>query len=167
MGLLHALANVSKNISTLELSLPILNVPVRRDVRAGEPSCQIHRGMQRYESVFKIGTASPQTPNLKDKTPVERANLLETTPLFADIHAEAASSGQTSVPTDLDTDLHFTCFVKAPEAGARATETPANKMRLIELDGGRIGPIDRGECKDLLAVSYISVEVETTLKLKK
>ncbi|KAN0078299.1 hypothetical protein V8E55_010356 [Tylopilus felleus] len=84
----------------------------------------------------------------KGKTPEERAKLLETTPLFERIHESAASSGQTAVPDDLDTDLHFTCFVRAPvtEPGSGATQ----RWRLIELDGGRIGPIDRGECVDLL-----------------
>lgn len=86
-------------------------------------------------------------------TPEERAKLLETTPLFEKIHESAASSGQSTVrPQDLDTNLHFTCFIKAPPTG------PANdskRWRLIELDGGRIGPIDRGECSDLLkACSY-------------
>jgi len=87
------------------------------------------------------------------KTPEERAKLLETTPLFEKIHESVASSGQSAVPQDLNTDLHFTCFVKAP-----ATEPdngPTQRWRLIELDGGRIGPIDRGECNDLLkARSY-------------
>ncbi|KAF8130583.1 hypothetical protein EV363DRAFT_1399090 [Boletus edulis] len=84
----------------------------------------------------------------KGKTPEERAKLLETTPLFEKIHESAASSGQTAVPQDLDTDLHFTCFVKAP--ATKPTSDAAQRWRLIELDGGRIGPIDRGECDDLL-----------------
>ncbi|KAI0331473.1 cysteine proteinase [Cubamyces sp. BRFM 1775] len=88
----------------------------------------------------------------KDKTPEERAKILETTPLFADIHADAASGGQTAVPTDLDTDLHFTCFVQAPAPPARDNGTPVTQegMRLIELDGRRVGPIDRGQCNDFL-----------------
>lgn len=75
----------------------------------------------------------------------------------------------------LDTELHFTCFVEAPEAvfrqiarerdgGAEGEEKIEKEraevargtgtgMRLIELDGRREGPIDRGECKDLLKVS--------------
>ena len=28
-------------------------------------------------------------------------------------------------------------------------------MRLIELDGRRAGPVDHGECEDLLTVSHI------------
>ncbi|KAF8639325.1 hypothetical protein AX17_001573 [Amanita inopinata Kibby_2008] len=113
----------------------------------------------------------------KDKTPLERAKTLETTPLFANIHAELAAEGQTPVPTNLNTDLHFTCFVAAPSEASREEETivvgltggdegekvdgalvgkeagRADKetaMRLIELDGERAGPIDRGECHDLL-----------------
>ncbi|KAI0295359.1 peptidase C12 ubiquitin carboxyl-terminal hydrolase 1 [Multifurca ochricompacta] len=86
----------------------------------------------------------------QDKTPLERAKFLESTELFADIHAAAAAGGQTSVPTDLDTDLHFTCFVQAPEASAREAEIATTRRRLIELDGGRAGPVDRGESTDLL-----------------
>lgn len=82
------------------------------------------------------------------KTPEERAKLLETTPLFGKIHESAASSGQTAVPQDLDTELHFTCFVKAP--ATEPASYPTQRWRLIELDGGRVGPIDRGECDDLL-----------------
>jgi len=91
----------------------------------------------------------------KDKTPKERAKLLETTPLFANIHAHAAVAGQSGVPDNLDTDLHFTCFVQAPNVGARETETSEkNTMRLIELDGARAGPVDRGESTDLLIVCH-------------
>ncbi|KAF8885143.1 ubiquitin carboxyl-terminal hydrolase [Infundibulicybe gibba] len=107
-----------------------------------------------------------------DKSPEERARLLESTSLFANIHLESASTGQTSVPTDLNTDLHFACFVEAPDADFReraqrvsqagaeeeAEAEEAKKkadekdtgMRLIELDGTRGGPIDRGPCKNLL-----------------
>ncbi|EIN06023.1 peptidase C12 ubiquitin carboxyl-terminal hydrolase 1 [Punctularia strigosozonata HHB-11173 SS5] len=90
-----------------------------------------------------------------DKTPDERAKLLETTPLFANIHAEAAATGQTAVPSNLDTDLHFICFVQAPAKAARELQHPEGSkeggMRLIELDGHRKGPLDRGPCSDLLA----------------
>ena len=77
-----------------------------------------------------------------DKTPEERAKILETTQVFTDIHADAATSGQTAVPTDLDTNLHFTCFVQAPSIAG---------TRLIELDGRRSGPVDRGASTELLA----------------
>ncbi|THH13040.1 hypothetical protein EW146_g7134 [Bondarzewia mesenterica] len=73
------------------------------------------------------------------------------TPLFADAHREFASTGQTAVPdSDADVDLHFTCFVQAPSASARENETEPMEMRLIELDGRRNGPIDRGVCTDFL-----------------
>ncbi|KAI1796590.1 cysteine proteinase [Ganoderma leucocontextum] len=83
----------------------------------------------------------------KDKTPLERAKILETTSLFANIHADAASGGQTAVPANLDTDLHFTCFVRAPSA---ETNTPVGPTHLVELDGRRAGPIDRGVSENFL-----------------
>jgi ubiquitin carboxyl-terminal hydrolase L3 len=106
----------------------------------------------------------------KDKTPVERAKALATTSLFANIHAESASSTLNQTTPIMDTELHFTCFVEAPEADFRRiarnrdgedaeerekeTEEVARGsgtgMRVIELDGRREGPIDHGECKDLL-----------------
>ena len=89
---------------------------------------------------------------LSDKTPLERAKFLESTDLFANIHAAAAAGSQTAVPTDLDTDLHFTCFVQAPEASAREAEIATGERRLIELDGRRAGPVDRGKSTDLLKV---------------
>ena len=88
-----------------------------------------------------------------EKTPQERAKLLETTPLFASIHAEAAAGGQTSAPAaNAKVDLHFTCFVQAPSPPSReeGIEAPDDAFRLIELDGRRNGPVDRGECNDLL-----------------
>jgi len=103
---------------------------------------------------------------------LERAKLLETTPLFTQIHAEMAKEGQTPVrPEDLQTDLHFVCFVEAPDADFRdraaqsagaslegeAVEDNTSGKRLIELDGTRDGPVDRGECKDLLKVRIFFV----------
>ena len=70
---------------------------------------------------------------ISDKTPLGRANFLESRPL-CNIHAAAAAGGQTAVPADLDTDLHFTCFVQAPEASAREVEIATGERRLIELD---------------------------------
>ncbi|KIM37413.1 hypothetical protein M413DRAFT_273999 [Hebeloma cylindrosporum] len=96
----------------------------------------------------------------QDKTPEERAEILATTNLFTDIHAESANTGQ-SAP-NVDTDLHFTCFVQAPDADIRKAargedlsedvkgDKVSSGMRLIELDGRRAGPVDQGECKDLL-----------------
>ena len=94
------------------------------------------------------------SPAPTDKTPQERAKLLETTPLFANIHSEAASAGQTAVPDiSEDVDLHFTCFVQAPSPPAREDQIEAEDgaRRLVELDGRRGGPVDRGVCTDLLA----------------
>lgn len=92
----------------------------------------------------------------EDKTPEERAKVLETTPLFANIHAQAASVGQTAAPSaDTHTDLHFTCFVQAPSPPRGEGEMPDEPPRLVELDGRRVGPVDRGECKNLLEVSLL------------
>jgi len=115
-------------------------------------------------------TLSPGSPlatyisQCSAKTPDERAKILETTPSFAKLHAEFAEGGESRVPADLQTDLHYTCFVAAPEAEFRdragaavgVSDEEFNKledttgMRLVELDGTREGPVDRGECKDLL-----------------
>ena len=92
--------------------------------------------------------------SFSDKTPSERAQFLETTEIFASIHAALATSGQTAVPDNLDTDLHFTCFVQAPEASAREAEVATGARRVIELDGRRAGPVDRGESTDLLKVRH-------------
>ena len=79
---------------------------------------------------------SPWSYPFADKTPLEHAKFLGSTDLFANIHAATTSGGQTAVPTDLDTDLHSTCFVQAPEASSREAEIVIGDRRLIELDGG-------------------------------
>ncbi|KAG5337580.1 hypothetical protein C0989_009305 [Termitomyces sp. Mn162] len=113
-------------------------------------------------------TFSPESPiaqfidECKDRTPEARAKLLETTPLFANIHAQAASSGQTQVPTDLDTDLHFTCFVPAPVV--RGPESPGG-YRIVELDGRRAGPVDRGECKNSFLEVSCDKQIDQVLEL--
>jgi ubiquitin carboxyl-terminal hydrolase L3 len=105
---------------------------------------------------------------------LERAEILSTTPLFAKIHTETASSDLNQTAPIIDTELHFTCFVEAPEAEFRwiarerdgkdaeedfekerdeVARQSGTGMRLVELDGRREGPIDHGECKDLLKVS--------------
>ncbi|KAK7686439.1 hypothetical protein QCA50_010663 [Cerrena zonata] len=81
----------------------------------------------------------------RELTPLERSGLLETTTIFSEIHAESASAGQTAPPeATARVDLHFTCFVSAPDP------IDPNKKRLIELDGRRDSAFDRGECEDLL-----------------
>lgn len=140
-----------------------------------EPAYEIHCSMQRLSDTH-IRIPFLQLTGLIyiGKTPEERAHLLETTPLFANIHLETAGSGQTAVPSNLDTDLHFTCFVEAPEAEfrdrakhatdpAKKDEDPENAegsgTRLIELDGTRGGPIDRGECKNFMLVVFLFYSV--------
>ncbi|KAH9962574.1 peptidase C12 ubiquitin carboxyl-terminal hydrolase 1 [Russula dissimulans] len=97
------------------------------------------------------------------KTPLERAKFLESTDIFTNIHAALAAGGQSAVPDELDTDLHFTCFVQAPDARTREatvlSELP--ELRLIELDGGRAGPVDRGTSTDLLkdVAKYVKEEI--------
>lgn len=86
------------------------------------------------------------------KTPLERAKLLENTPLFKNIHAETANTGQTAPPEDLKVDLHFTCFVEAPDASVRRSGGGKYSKRLIELDGSREGPMDHGPVDDFLKV---------------
>jgi len=86
----------------------------------------------------------------KAKTPLERAALLENTPLFKNIHAETATTGQTAPPEDLNVDLHFTCFVEAPDASVRTPASGEYSTRLIELDGSRDGPMDHGPVDDFL-----------------
>jgi ubiquitin carboxyl-terminal hydrolase L3 len=88
----------------------------------------------------------------KAKTPLERAKLLENTLLFKSIHAETAETGQTAPPKDLNVDLHFTCFVEAPDASVRTLTSGQYSNRLIELDGSRDGPMDHGRVDDFLKV---------------
>ena len=73
--------------------------------------------------------------------------------MLANVHAEAASGGQTAAPdADANVDLHFTCFVQAPSPESRFKDSGKIEMRLVELDGRRGGPVDRGVCVDLLRV---------------
>ena len=96
------------------------------------------------------------TTNINEaKTPLERAKLLESTSLFKNIHAETAQAGQTAPPVDLDVDLHFTCFVEAPDAAVRTSTKGVYSTRLIELDGARDGPMDHGPANDFLKVRRI------------
>lgn len=86
-----------------------------------------------------------------DKTPIERSRLLEVTSHFAHIHLAAATSGQTEAPpAEEEPNGHFTCFVQV--AG-----------RLLELDGTRTGPIDRGQCTELLTVSELFLDMQILL----
>lgn len=86
------------------------------------------------------------------KTGLERAQLLESSTAIAEIHADTASKGQTTAPKPTDpVGLHFTCFVHAPSSGTQGVD------RMLELDGERTGPVDRGVSENLLedAARYI------------
>ncbi|KAH8093767.1 hypothetical protein BXZ70DRAFT_1035603 [Cristinia sonorae] len=106
-------------------------------------------------------TIAPESPLAKfteickGKTGLERAKLLEENPTFATIHNTSANAGQSTVPTGadlLDVIGHFTCFVQAPSPPTREEEieAPEGAMRIVELNGGRIGPLDRGVTTDFL-----------------
>jgi len=81
----------------------------------------------------------------KDRTPEERAELLENTDLFARMHKAAAEAGRSVITPDLETDLHFICFVQT-----MSHSDPSGK-RLLELDGRRASPVDCGPSSDILA----------------
>jgi len=94
----------------------------------------------------------PETPlhqyidKCQELTPQQRGELLEKSDIFTAIHLDAANQGQTAAPAaDANVDLHFTCFVPAPDPSEKGAQ------RLIELDGNRGGPIDCGPCKDFLS----------------
>ena len=156
--------------------------PVGSNFFTSEFSPEIYYSMSRYVELTRFFNIPFLSCLIyfyaKDKTPLERAEILATTPLFAKVHTESASSKLNQTAPNLDTDLHFTCFVEAPEADIRwvardrdvkevqevlekEREEVAHKsgtgMRLVELDGRRDGPIDHGECKDLLKVSRLSL----------
>jgi len=98
----------------------------------------------------------PQSPistfieKCQSKGSHEWAGLLENEAFFKNIHAETAATGQTAPPEDLNVDLHFTCFVEAPDAHARGSDSDERALRLIELDGSRGGPMDHGPVDDFL-----------------
>ncbi|GFZ43898.1 hypothetical protein JCM24511_01618 [Saitozyma sp. JCM 24511] len=75
-------------------------------------------------------------------TGLERAKLLDEADFFEAAHTAAAQTGQSAVPTDLDVDTHFITFIEA--------ENLKGEKRVVELDGGRQGPFDRGSCSSLL-----------------
>jgi hypothetical protein len=124
-----------------------------------EPYHKIHRRLFRQARALHLQAIIELSSYIvlgflffSEQTPLERARLLETTEIFANIHAAVATGGQTAVPDKLDTDLHFTCFVQAPDASVREAEIATGERRLIELDGRRAGPVDRGKSTDLLKV---------------
>ncbi|KAI0791657.1 hypothetical protein BC629DRAFT_1511298 [Irpex lacteus] len=80
----------------------------------------------------------------RGKTGTERAVLLEKSQDIAAIHAEMAGLGQTAAPSANARGYpHYTCFVQA-------SSDITGECRLVELDGHRTGPVDRGVCVNLL-----------------
>jgi len=102
-------------------------------------------------------TLIPGTPLVKfqgaviNKTAAERGKLLEETDVFHTIHEQMAKRGQSAIPRNNDTDLHYTVFVSAPE-GSQPEDLNAGKeqrddapsQRVLELDGRRPVPVDHG-----------------------
>jgi ubiquitin carboxyl-terminal hydrolase L3 len=73
------------------------------------------------------------------KTIWERAKVLEDSDAFEKAHADAAKLGDTASPSPVSDDhtgQHFVAFVKA------------NDGHLWELEGARMGPLDRGPLED-------------------
>ena len=80
-------------------------------------------------------------------TPLQRSKLLEESEIFANIHSDAAHGGQTVAPSaDEEPPFAYTCFVQAPSPAS----IPGGGHRLLELNGARDGPVDRGTCENLL-----------------
>lgn len=76
----------------------------------------------------------------------ERSKLLEGDSELETLHRAVASKGSTEAPDANDSiDLHYVCFTRS----ARVTGDGKNKENhLVELDGRRNGPIDRGILSD-------------------
>ncbi|WRT66368.1 uncharacterized protein IL334_003323 [Kwoniella shivajii] len=75
-------------------------------------------------------------------SPLDRAKLLDTSEFFSTAHTSASQSGQSAIPEDLDVDTHFIAFIEAVN--------DKGEKRIVELDGGRNGPFDRGQSVNFL-----------------
>ncbi|GAA5944490.1 ubiquitin carboxyl-terminal hydrolase [Sporobolomyces koalae] len=90
----------------------------------------------------------------RDKSPLERAELLSTSDELASVHEETAQSGQTATPNlEDEVDLHFVTFIE-------------HKQHLIELDGRRNSPINHGPIKQSLLEDTAEV-VKNIIELTK
>jgi len=70
--------------------------------------------------------------------PKQRARALEESEELESFHARVAAGGQTAAPPAEDeAEAHYVCFTKSAKNG-----------HLYELDGGRLGPLDRGQLAD-------------------
>lgn len=74
-----------------------------------------------------------------------------------DIHASLASEGQSVPPLGDTVDQAYTCFIVAPSPPGLVDEaaTSSTRQRVVELDGTRAGPVDRGVCTDLVEVRLL------------
>ncbi|THU98639.1 cysteine proteinase [Dendrothele bispora CBS 962.96] len=94
----------------------------------------------------------------RNKPTSERPKVLENSPKFAEIHASVANAGQCRpAETDEHPDQGYICFVVAP--GPKNSEG-SSQSRVVELDGGRAGPVDRGECGDDLLLAVVRLVKE-------
>jgi hypothetical protein len=149
MGLLHALLNVRALCIQIHWQETKHNSSDQSCNHAWQPFGTVHRTSEMFVwcTLHSQSLPSAHQSLTAALDPHERSKLLETTPLFASIHAQAASTGQTAVPTNLDTDYHFTCFIQA-----EVEKDGVTSKRLVELDGRRVGPVDRGPSEDLMEV---------------
>ena len=88
--------------------------------------------------------------------PMERADLLYESQSLESAHASAASKGDTVAPeANTNVDLHYVCFVKS------------SQNNLWEMDGRRIGPLNRGKLDpgdDVLSEKALALGVRSFLK---
>lgn len=90
------------------------------------------------------------------KKPLQRADFLYESQALETAHHQAASGGVTSAPSAEDSvDLHYVCFVKS------------QKNHLWEMDGGRKGPLNRGQLSadaDVLSEKALDLGVRSFLR---
>lgn len=102
--------------------------------------------------------------NLADKleplSVEERIKVLESDDQLEQLHAAVASTGDTEAPDANDSvELHYVAFTRSKRVGS-------NPNTLLELDGGRTGPLVRGTLgpdEDLLSETALS-EVRKFIK---
>lgn len=88
---------------------------------------------------------------IQDKDVEETATILEGSQDLEEAYKVVALKGDTSPPEDPEeeVDYHYLCFVKSND-----------EARLVELDGDRNGPVDRGPIAhgtDLMAEEALAV----------
>jgi ubiquitin carboxyl-terminal hydrolase L3 len=94
------------------------------------------------------------------KKMMERAKVLEDSDAFEKAHAEAAALGDTTAPTAEEGEhlgQHFVAFVKGKDG------------HLWELEGGRMGPLDRGllkEDEDVLSPAALELGLGRLIRIE-